>query len=186
MREYVQLDIMDGIFVPSKSLGIEEVKDWRPKVGLEAHLMVVDPLVWIKPLAKIGVKKFIYHFEANNDHGQVIRAIESEGMIPAIAVNPATVIDDFSNLVDRVESVLFMSVHPGFYGAAFIPEVLDKIRTFKQMFPAKTICIDGGIKLDNVVQVRHAGVDCICVGSAILKSQNPRRAYEDFKQAIYG
>ncbi len=183
--DYVQLDIMDGVFVPSKSIDILDLKKWKPTVHLEVHLMVVDPLVWIEPFSKIGAKKIIYHFEIEKNHNEIISAIKEKGMKPGLAIKPDTAISDFAHLVALVDSVLFMSVNPGFYGAEFIPGVLDKIREFKKQFPKTITSIDGGIKLDNALMVRKAGVDCICVGSAILKSDDPKQAYNDFVKIAY-
>ena len=80
--------------------------------------------------------------------------------------------------------VLFMSVHPGFYGSAFIPEVLSKIVEFKKLFPHKTVGIDGGVKLENVHLIARIGIEHICVGSALLKAPDPRKAYEKFMKII--
>jgi ribulose-phosphate 3-epimerase len=183
---YVQLDIMDGIFVPSKSIDSTTVENWRPQLDVEAHLMVVDPIAWIEPFFKIGAKKIIYHFEIEKDHNEIIEAIKKKGIKPALAIKPQTTINDFAHLVPLIDSVLLMSVNPGFYGAEFMPEVLDKIADFKKQFPTTTIAIDGGIKLDNARQAKEAGADCICVGSAILKSENPKQAYDNFVETVYG
>ncbi len=176
--DYAQIDIMDGEFVPSKSLGLEDLKSIRSDIGFEAHLMVKDPCAWIEVFEEIGAKKIIYHVEIDKDHLQIIRTIKAKGMGAGIALNPETKIQDFENLLNEIDVVLFMSVNPGFYGAKFIPEVLNKIGDFHKKFPHISIGIDGGIKFDNAKLAKAAGAQYICVGSAILKAQDPKTAYQ--------
>ena len=178
--DYVQIDIMDGEFVPSRSIDAGDLKGWGPGIRCEAHLMVTDPLAWVEPFRAFGAERIIYHFEIKKDHGEIINAIRGSGLAVGIAVNPGTSIEAFSSFLDRVDTVLFLSVNPGFYGAEFIPEVLDKIRELKKNFPKIQIGIDGGIKLNNAHLAKAAGADYICVGSAILKSKDPKQAYERF------
>jgi ribulose-phosphate 3-epimerase len=183
--DYVQVDIMDGLFVPSQSVSSDDIRTWKPPLRCEAHLMVVDPLAWLEPFAAIGAERIIFHFEIDANHSQIIDAITTSGMKAGIAVNPGTAVSDFADLVPRLDTVLFMAVNPGFYGADFIPEVLDKMRSFRQEFADIAVGIDGGIKLSNALSAQQAGADYICVDSAILKSDNPRQAYEEFKRLVY-
>jgi ribulose-phosphate 3-epimerase len=148
--------------------------------------MVVDPLSWLGPFKKLGSERIIYHFEIDTDHTKIIESIKSEGFQVGIAVNPPTKIEEFEKFIGLIDSVLFMSVNPGFYGAAFIPEVLDKISAFKKKYPDKLTGIDGGVKLDNVKAVANSGVDYICVGSAILKAENPAMAYKNISEKVNG
>jgi len=184
--DYVQIDIMDGKFVPSKSISIEDLKDFKAGVRCEAHLMVNDPLEWIEPFKIIGADRIIYHFEIEKDHNEIISEIKKAGLGVGLGINPSTKVDDFKSLADKVDTVLFMSVNPGFYGAKFIPEVLDKIKEFKRQFPAVSVGIDGGIKLDNMLSAKKAGADYICVGSAILKSSSPGKEYLKFSKLFNG
>ena len=94
-----------------------------------------------------------------------------------LAVNPETSVNDILYLTDKVDSVLFLSVHPGFYGAKFLPEVLPKIIELRQARPHLTIGIDGGVKENNITQIARTGVNEICVGSAILMQPDPGLAY---------
>ncbi|MCD6228042.1 MAG: ribulose-phosphate 3-epimerase [Candidatus Omnitrophica bacterium] len=178
--DYVQIDIMDGKFVPSRSITIDDLKGINFPIISEAHLMVEDPCKWIEPFKEFGAQRIIYHYEIAQDHQKVISRIRSKGLSPGLAVNPSTSIEEFKDLVDEVEMVLFMSVNPGFYGSKFIPQVLEKITQFKKLFPNKRIGIDGGIKLDNLKLVKGLAIDYICVGSAILKNPNPKESYQQF------
>lgn len=184
--DLVQIDIMDGRFVPSTSIGPQDIESAKSLVKSEAHLMVVDPLAWLEPFKRLGSQRIIYHLEIDVDHTKIIESIKSEGFQVGIAVNPPTKIEEFEKIVDLIDSILFMSVNPGFYGAAFIPEVLDKISAFKKKYPDKLTGIDGGVKLDNVKAVANSGVDYICVGSAILKAENPATAYKNISEKVNG
>jgi len=178
--DYVQIDIMDGTFVPSKSITIRDLVGWKPSIHCEAHLMVSDPCSWLEPLKSLGANRIIYHFEIDKDHQQIIKKIQTMGFGVGLAINPATKIDDFRHLVQEFDTILFMAVNPGFYGAPFIPEVLEKVKNFKNEYPQKKIGIDGGIKQDNLLKVKQTGIDYVCVGSAILKNNDPAKSFREF------
>ena len=182
--DYVQIDVMDGNFVPSKSMAIKDFKGLKLPLRSEAHLMVNDPLLWVETFKKLGTEKVIFHFEINTDYEKIISKIQKAGLKVGIAVNPSTGIDELEFLVDKIDTFLFMSVNPGFYGAKFIPDVLDKIKEFKNKHPQKIVGIDGGIKTDNLIAVRDSGVNYICVGSAIMKDVNPKQAYKRFLEVL--
>jgi len=176
-----QIDITDGKFVPSLSINIAQLEslNYQVKSFIEAHLMVEEPLSWLKPFYEFGAKRIIFHFEIRKDKEEIIREIRKSGLEAGLAINPSTQVKEFSYLVDKVDTILFMSVEPGFYGSKFIPNTLDKIREFKKFWPDKPIGIDGGINLSNLKEVASLGVDFICVGSAIFKSKDPKKSYQE-------
>ncbi|MFA5337684.1 MAG: ribulose-phosphate 3-epimerase [Candidatus Omnitrophota bacterium] len=182
--DYLQIDVMDGKFVPSKSISVADLKNIRFPVKSEAHLMVTDPLEWVEAFKNAGAHRIIYHFEIQDQHLRIIDKIKKQNLEVGLAINPSTRINDFSFLVDKLDSVLFMSVIPGFYGSKFIPEVLDKIKEFKKIYPSKCAGIDGGVKADNVSTIAQSGVDYVCVGSAILRATNPKDAYLKIKGSL--
>lgn len=184
--DHVQIDIMDGEFVQSQSIKIQDLKNWKSSLRCEAHLMVSDPKIWLETFKALGAERIIYHFEIKKDHQEVIAKIRDMGLKVGLAINPSTQIEQFKHLVNDVDMILFMSVNPGFYGAPFIPQVLDKIRSFKNQYPKKEVGIDGGIKQDNLLKVKRSGVDYVCVGSAILKNSEPACAYEEFIKLFNG
>jgi len=181
---YIQIDIMDGKFVPSKSISVEDLRNISFPVKSEAHLMVEEPLEWLEAFKAAGSSRIIFHFEIQKEYLKIINAIRKQNLEVGIAINPSTRINDFSFLVDKIDCVLFMSVVPGFYGSKFIPEVLDKIKEFKKLHPDKCTGIDGGVKTDNVIAVAQSSVDYICVGSAILKAADPKNAYCKIKNLL--
>ncbi len=181
---YAQIDIMDGKFVSSKSIVINDMSNLRLSIKNEAHLMVEKPLEWLGMFKNLGTRRIIFHFEIKENHEKVIKEIKTAGFEAGIAINPDTKISALEHLLVLVDSVLFMSVIPGFYGSKFIPEVLDKISKFKKLYPEKCTGIDGGLKLDNITRVMASGADYACVGSAILKAKNPKAAYLAFKEKL--
>jgi ribulose-phosphate 3-epimerase len=182
--DYIQIDIMDGEFVPSKSVTAKDIEDVSTPLRSEVHLMVKNPKTWLASLRRFGAERIIYHYEIDRDHKEIISQIKEYKFKVGLAINPSTSIEDFRYLIKDVEVILFMSVEPGFYGNKFIPQVLDKIRKFRRLFPEKQIGIDGGIKYDNIKVVAKLGLDYACVGSAIFGALNPAQAYFKFKEII--
>jgi ribulose-phosphate 3-epimerase len=177
--DYVQIDIMDGQFVPSHSISWEQIIGIPRKIGWEAHLMVNQPETQLENFKKAGADKIIFHYEATSVPGQVISLARKLMLKSGLAVNPETTIPEILPYTDEVDSVLFLSVHPGFYGAQFIPEVLQKIKALRQAKPGINIGIDGGIKESNIVEIAESGVDEICVGSAIFMRPQPGESYRN-------
>jgi ribulose-phosphate 3-epimerase len=153
-------------------------------IGWEAHLMVNDPLYYLSSFNKHGLKRAIFHCEANPHPESIVSDIRNLGLEVGLAINPETSLSDFERAVDKVDAVLFLTVHPGFYGSPFIPEVLEKIKDFRSHFPSRVIGVDGGISLENIELVKSSGADYACVGSRIFRHDDPRQSYEEFTRAI--
>lgn len=175
--DFIQIDIMDGKFVPSHSITWKEISGIPTKLKWEAHLMVEQPEKQIENYKLIGAQKAVFHFEATSTPDHVIVLARQLGISVGLAVNPETPVSQILPLTDKVDSVLFLSVHPGFYGAKFIPEVLDKIVELRQARPGLSIGIDGGIKDSNIVQIARSGVNEICVGSAVFLQTDPGKSF---------
>jgi len=174
---YVQFDLMDGQFVPSTSITCNDIVTLKASLQWEAHLMVMNPENLVDELHKAGAQKIIFHFEATKTPKDVVNAIHDHGMKAGLAVNPDTTIEEIKPLVKFVDSVLFMAVHPGFYGAEFIPAVLNKTADFRKQFPEMEIGMDGGINEKTIPAIVKTGVDVIYIGSAIYRKPNPALAY---------
>ena len=175
--DYVQIDIMDGRFVPSKSITCQQLSTVPIKPNWEAHLMVLDPESYLPGFYQAGAQKIIFHYEATASPGKVIAQARELGLKVGLAVNPDTPASAFISLTGDVDSVLFLAVNPGFYGSKFIPEVMDKVAELRQSCPELETGIDGGIKETNIRQVAQSGVDVIYVGSAIFLQQQPGESY---------
>ncbi len=183
---YIQVDITDGIFVPSRSVTAKDMEKARPKVNWEAHLMVANPEEHLLGFKKAGAKKVIFHYEAVTQHSKVIAKARSLDLEVGLGINPETSINDFIGLIPYLDSVLFLSVHPGFYGSPFIPQVLDKVIALKSIFPNFMVGIDGGVSDKNILTVLKSGVDDICIGSAIFRSSDPEASYQRLSEIIGG
>jgi ribulose-phosphate 3-epimerase len=174
---YAQFDIMDGQFVPSRSVTCEHIARLKTKLNWEAHLMVLHPETCLEDFQRAGAQKIVFHYEATSSPQAVISAVRNLGIGVGLAVNPETPISAITPLVNELDSVLFLSVNPGYYGSKFIPEVLDKIAEFRRTQPDLETGIDGGIKEGNIAQIARSGVDVICVGSAILQQPQPGESF---------
>lgn len=174
---YVQLDIMDGRFVPSLSVTCQQAAAVAFEIPWEVHLMVQKPEQQLECFKQAGARKVIFHYEAMDSAGEVISQARRLGLGVGLAVNPETPVSAVLPLVKEVDSVLFLAVHPGFYGAKFLPEVLDKIAELRSARPDIEIGIDGGVKEDNIKLVAGSGVNDIYVGSAIFLDSQPANAF---------
>ncbi len=175
--DYVQLDVMDGRFVPSTSVSCAQAAALHTRLRWEAHLMVLQPEACLEEFRAAGAEKIVFHYEATPSPDFVIRAIKKLGLGAGLALNPATPVSAIAHLVKRLDSVLFLSVNPGFYSAKFIPEVLDKIQAFRRAHPGVETGIDGGVKEANITEIARAGVDVIYVGSAVFLQPDPAASY---------
>lgn len=178
--DYVQIDLMDGFFVPSRSFPEEKINDIETSLSFELHLMVKHPSAFMSRISHPGMKKVIYHFESDVKHFDFIKQILSRGLMPGLAINPETTINQFRKLVQYIDTLLFLTVTPGKYGSHFRHEVVDKITESRKIFPDKIIAVDGGVSLDNIKTFFTAGVDNVCVGSRIFLTDNPKASYEQF------
>jgi len=142
---YVQFDIMDGRFVPSRSITHEHLAALPLKLNWEAHLMVQCPEDYLADLHQAGAQKVVFHYEATPSPQEVISQARHLGLEVGLALNPETPISAIISLASTVDSVLFLTVHPGFYGAKFIPEVLEKVAEFHSAQPDTATGVDGGI-----------------------------------------
>ena len=179
----VQIDIMDGLFVPSKSITAVDLAEIQTSLFLEIHLMVQDPLSYIDSFKKAGADAIIFHSESVEKPEPVITTIKEAGLLAGIAVNPATDITFLSSLYQTLDQVLLMTVEPGFYGSAFIPDVLRKIQRVRALCPGLKISLDGGISLANSQLVKQYQPEQVCIGSAIMKHPHPAQAFAQLYKA---
>ncbi len=182
--DYVQIDIMDGFFVPSRSFPVSALKRLKTTIDFEIHLMVKHPSAFMIQIDHPRVRKVIYHVESAVEHLAFINQLKRHGIEPGIAIKPETPLDMFNRLAGLVDTLLFLTVDPGFYGSPFKPTVLEKIREIRSRFPNTIIGADGGVSLDNLNLFIDAGVDYACVGSRIFLGDNPGENYEQFLRKL--
>lgn len=182
--QYLHFDVMDGMFVPSISFGVPVLESIRPATDLvcDAHLMVTEPIRYVEAFAKAGADLITVHLEACEDIDATIEKIRACGCKVGVSICPDTPVISVKNLLEKVDMILIMSVHPGFGGQAFIPESLEKIRQLKAMIDAADLSVDiqvdGGIYTHNVEQVIEAGANIIVAGSAIFKGDTANNTKE--------
>jgi ribulose-phosphate 3-epimerase len=175
--DFAQFDIMDGQFVPSTSVTCEDIAALETRLSWEVHLMVMHPERYLEEFKQAGAQKIVFHYEATPAPESIIEQIKKMGIQAGIAINPETPVAAIAPLVKSLDSILFLSVNPGFYGAKFIPEVLRKIADFRKAHPVVEVGIDGGIKENNIAEIAATGVNVIYVGSAIYLQPDPAASY---------
>ena len=173
--QYLHIDVMDGMFVPSISFGMPVIESIRSATGMafDVHLMIMDPIRYVEEFARIGSDIITFHQEATDDPQAVIDKIHSLGKKAGIAIKPKTPVSVLLPYLDKVEMILVMTVEPGFGGQKLIPETIDKVREVRKMLSDKNlytdIQVDGGINDANVMTVVGAGANVIVAGSAVFK-----------------
>ncbi len=179
--EWIQIDIMDNIFVPNISIKINDLEGIKIKPKLEAHLMIKNPETVFEHCAKLGFERVIFHFEAVDDVEEILQKINNFSFEIGIAINPDTDIKNIIPFLDKLDVVLFMSVYPGFQKQKFIPEVLEKIKKLKKIAPNTRVAIDGGVNKDNIKSIASAGVDDIDVGSAVFVNNEVEKNLKELR-----
>lgn len=173
--QYVHIDVMDGVFVPSISFGMPVIKSLRGMSEriFDVHLMIEEPDRYIDEFVECGADLITIHAEACRHLDRTIDAIKEKGIIAGVALNPATPLSAVEYVLPKVDMVLVMTVNPGFGGQKLIPYTLDKIRDLKQMIEKRRlktdIEVDGGVTLENVEQLMDAGANIIVAGSAVFQ-----------------
>lgn len=173
--EYLHIDVMDGIFVPSISYGMPVISSIRKATDkvFDVHLMITEPERYIEEFAKSGADIITFHIEATEKVKETIDLIHSFGIKAGITIKTGTPSEAVKPYLSMVEMVLVMTVEPGFGGQAFIPETLDKVREVRGMIKDAglnvDVEVDGGINAANVKDVLEAGANVIVAGSAVFK-----------------
>ena len=175
---FAQIDIMDGQFVPSLSITWQDLASLSINLAWEAHLMVMHLENYLKGFRQAGAQKVIFHYEASNSPQEVISQARNMGLEVGLAINPETPVTAIAHLINDIDSILLLSVNPGFYGSQFIPEVMDKVAELHHAHPNLEIGMDGGINESNIAEIAQSGVDVICVGSAIFRQPQPAESFQ--------
>ena len=188
--EMAHIDVMDGVFVPNISIGIPVVKSLRPKSDLifDVHLMIIDPIKYVKDFADAGADIITFHIESESDVSQTISEIKKTGKKVGIALKPKTPATAVFPYLEKVDMVLVMTVEPGFGGQEMIPETIDKVRIIREYANEKglhalNIEVDGGINENNAHLAIEAGANVIVAGSAIFGSKTPSKVIRKIREA---
>ena len=161
--EYVHIDVMDGMFVPSISFAFPIIRSIRKCTDriFDVHLMIEEPIRYIDDFVDAGADIITVHAEACRHLDRTVEAIREKGVLAGVALNPATPLETVRYILPKVDMLLIMTVNPGFGGQKLIPYTLDKT----------DIEVDGGINLENVKEAMDAGANIIVAGSAVFKGE---------------
>tara|TARA_Y100000766_G_scaffold279452_1_gene287676 strand:+ start:560 stop:1222 length:663 start_codon:yes stop_codon:yes gene_type:complete len=172
--DYIHIDVMDGHFVPNLTIGPEVIKKLRPltKKTFDVHLMISPVDNFVKDFANAGADIITFHPEATPDVSKTIKLIKQQGKKVGISLKPKSKIDLIKNYLNQIDLVLIMSVEPGFGGQKFMPEVLEKTRTVRELIDKNSLNvdveIDGGINFENCSKAKNAGANILVSGSTIF------------------
>ena len=173
----IQVDVLDGKFVKNKSLMAKDLKKIKVKKKIEFHLMIRNPERYIDEYMNLNPYSIVFHVESTTKVNELINTIRSRNIKVGIAINPETRIEKIIPYLFKIDSVLIMTVHPGYYGSKFIKSALEKIRTIrtKTKIPIE---VDGHIDNKTKELVRKAGANILVSGSYIFKN-DPVKSYKN-------
>lgn len=187
--EYLHIDVMDGIFVPSISFGMPVIQSLRPHSSMvfDVHLMVTEPERYIKDFREAGADIITVHFEACEDVRGTLEEIKELGAVPGLAFNPETPVDGLKPYLPYAGQVLLMSVHPGFGGQKFIEGSCERLKQLSRLRDETgldfLIEIDGGVAVSNASEILRSGADILVAGSAVFCGDIERNV-KDFLEVI--
>ncbi|EKF23909.1 ribulose-phosphate 3-epimerase [Mycolicibacterium hassiacum DSM 44199] len=186
--DWLHVDVMDNHFVPNLTIGLPVVQSLlkHTDIPMDCHLMIENPERWAPGYAEAGAYNVTFHAEATDNPVGVARDIRAAGARAGLSVKPGTPIEPYLEILREFDTLLIMSVEPGFGGQKFIPEVLPKVETVRRLVDAGELTvlveIDGGINADTIEQAAEAGVDCFVAGSAVYSAEDPAAAVESLRR----
>lgn len=185
--DWFHLDIMDGVFVPNISYGMDLVRVFRRLTDkpLDVHLMIVEPERYIQTFRDAGADMITVHYEACRHLHRTIEEIKGTGAGAGVALNPHTPVGLLEDVLEMLDMVLVMSVNPGFGGQKFIYQSVPKIQKLRGMMDERNISayieVDGGVGLQNAERLVQAGADVLVAGSSVFKSSDPKATIREMK-----
>lgn len=188
--DYIHLDVMDGMFVPNITFGAPVIKKIRNITDkpFDVHLMVEKPERFIEDFKDAGADIITVHAEASIHIHRTIQMIKNAGLKAGISLNPATSIEAIKYLLNDLDMVLIMTVNPGFGGQSFIEEMKEKIIELRRIIDERNldvdIQVDGGIKLDNIEEIKDWGANIFVVGSGIFNAEDIAKETKKYKEKL--
>jgi ribulose-phosphate 3-epimerase len=184
----IHVDVMDGHFVPNISIGIPVVQSLRKatRLPLDVHLMIENPEEYIEEFIRAGADRVLVHEEATVHLDRALSMIREHGAQAGAVINPATPVAMLSDVLDKVDTVLVMSVNPGFGGQRFIPRAFEKIRQLNQCRARYNgdfrIAVDGGVEVENIGELAQAGANTFVAGTSIFHTPDPAAATRQMRK----
>lgn len=188
--DYIHLDVMDGMFVPNITFGAPVIKKLRSITDkpFDVHLMIEKPERFIEDFKNAGADIITVHQEASIHIHRTIQQIKSLGIKAGISLNPATPIETIKYLLNDLDMILIMTVNPGFGGQSLIKEMKEKIMKLRTIINERNldidIQVDGGIKLDNIEEIKSWGANVFVVGSGIFNAENIIDETKKYKEKL--
>jgi ribulose-phosphate 3-epimerase len=182
--DWIHVDVMDNHFVPNLTLGLPVVKSLLKvtDIPIDCHLMIDDPDRWAIGYAEAGAYNVTVHAEAANDPVKLAKDLKAAGSKAGLSIKPGTPLEPYVEVLKHYDTLLVMSVEPGFGGQKFMVDVLEKVRQARHLVDTGhlklLVEIDGGINADTIDQAAQAGVDCFVAGSAVYDAADPGKAVE--------
>jgi ribulose-phosphate 3-epimerase len=177
VSDYIHLDVMDNVFVPNFTFDFDAASKIirNSPIPIDSHLMVADVDQIAIDYAQAGSASVTIHAEATRDIGATLKGIRGHGARAALALKPATEIEEYADFVDEVDMFLIMTVEPGFGGQKFMESMMDKVRRTRKIIGSRPIWlqVDGGISLETIEIAVQAGADTFVAGSAVFKAEDP-------------
>ncbi|MGW4207476.1 ribulose-phosphate 3-epimerase [Lentzea sp. NPDC004789] len=190
--DWIHVDVMDNHFVPNLTLGLPVVKSLLKvtDIPIDCHLMIDDPDRWAIGYAEAGAYNVTVHVEAANDPVKLAKDLRAAGSKAGLSIKPGTPLEPYVEVLKHYDTLLVMSVEPGFGGQKFMADVLEKVRTARRLVDTGhlklLVEIDGGINADTIEQAAQAGVDCFVAGSAVYDAADPGKAVEALRAQAAG
>jgi ribulose-phosphate 3-epimerase len=186
--DVIHVDVMDGHFVPNISIGVPVVVSLHKatRLPLDVHLMIERPEEYVERFAKAGASRILIHQEATVHLDRALTLIRESGAQAGVVINPATPVAMLTDVLDKVDTVLVMSVNPGFGGQKFIPGAIEKIRQLNEgrarYNGAFRIEVDGGVDAENVAELARAGANTFVAGTSIFHTPDPAAAVRNLRK----
>jgi ribulose-phosphate 3-epimerase len=190
--DWLHVDVMDNHFVPNLTLGLPVVKSLlkATDIPIDCHLMITDPDRWAIGYAEAGAYNVTVHAEAVADAVGTAANIRKAGAKAGLCLKPGTDLEDWVEVLRHYDTLLVMTVEPGFGGQSFMPDMMTKVRRARTLVDTGhltvVVQVDGGISADTIEQAAEAGADCFVAGSAVYSAKNPAAAIVALRAAAAG
>lgn len=181
--DYVHFDVMDGVYVPNITFGMQMCKAVRPytDLPLDVHLMIINPEKYVEQFCDAGADIVSFHPDATSDVIGTIKKIRNKGKKVGLVLNPDKETFWVEPYLDKIDMIIIMGVFPGFGGQKFIPEVLDKVKYLRTLCPELDIELDGGVNEQNAKTITDSGVNILVGGSSVYRSSDPQKTIRRLK-----